>query len=82
MACQEWNDLEIVPTQQTGSYQTMPSLDAEFWNLIRFSERRSSGGLAWLMRKDQCMHCEDPGLPRGLPRARARSCSTRTASWT
>src|SRR5206468_528433 len=44
VACQEWNDLRVVPTQQTGSYQTMPHLDAEFWNLIRFDEREFEGG--------------------------------------
>src|SRR5512136_2380622 len=54
VACQEWNDLRVVPTQQTGSYQTLRTLDAEFWNLIRFNERETEGGgLAWLMRKDQ-----------------------------
>ena len=41
VACQEWNDLKVVPTKQTGSYQTLPGLDAEFWNLIRFTERET-----------------------------------------
>src|SRR6185295_392314 len=59
-ACIEWNDLERVACEPTGSYQTRPALAAEFWNLIRFSERASENGLTWLMRKDQCMHCEDP----------------------
>ena len=39
---------------------------ADFWNLIRFNEHEVDGGIAWLMRKDQCMHCAEPGLPRGL----------------
>jgi formate dehydrogenase beta subunit len=67
VACQEWNDLGPVPTQQTGTYQTMPALDPEFWNLIRFSEQEFDGGVAWLMRKDQCMHCEDPGCLAACP---------------
>jgi formate dehydrogenase beta subunit len=67
VACQEWNDLPAVPTAQTGTYQTMPDLHARFWNLIRFSERETAGGLAWLMRKDQCMHCEDPGCLAACP---------------
>jgi formate dehydrogenase beta subunit len=67
VACQEWNDLGPVPTQQTGSYQTMPALDPEFWNLIRFNEQEFEGGVAWLMRKDQCMHCEDPGCLAACP---------------
>jgi formate dehydrogenase beta subunit len=67
VACQEWNDLGPVPTRQTGTYQTMPELDPEFWNLIRFNEQEFDGGLVWLMRKDQCMHCEDPGCLAACP---------------
>src|SRR5438034_10535822 len=55
VACQEWNDLELVNTKQTGTYQTMPTLNANFWNLIKFREEERDGALAWLMRKDQCM---------------------------
>jgi formate dehydrogenase beta subunit len=68
VACQEWNDLGVLPTRQTGSYQTLPTLHAEFWNLIRFSERETpEGGFAWLMRKDQCLHCEEPGCLEACP---------------
>jgi formate dehydrogenase beta subunit len=67
VACQEWNDLGILPTQQFASYQTMPTLDAQYWNLIQFSEREENGSLMWLMRKDQCMHCEDPGCLAACP---------------
>ena len=67
VACQEWNDLPVVASQQTGSYQTLPTLEAGFWNLIRFNEQEFEGGLAWLMRKDQCMHCADPGCLEACP---------------
>ena len=67
VACQEWNDLGPVPTVQTGTYQTLPNLHPEFWNLIRFGERETDKGFAWLMRKDQCMHCEDPGCLAACP---------------
>ncbi len=43
VACQEWNDLHIVPTQQVGTYQTMPSLDPNYWNLIKFREVEANG---------------------------------------
>jgi formate dehydrogenase iron-sulfur subunit len=68
VACQEWNDLTTLKTAQLGSYQTMPSLDANYWNLIKFREQElDGGGLAWLMRKDQCMHCADPGCLQACP---------------
>ena len=68
VACQEWNDLRTQHTQQTGTYQTMPALAADYWNLIRFNEREDDAGkLTWLMRKDQCMHCADPGCLAACP---------------
>ena len=67
VACQEWNDLQVVETRQVGTYQTMPKTEANFWNLIRFDERALGDSMAWLMRKDQCMHCEDPGCLKACP---------------
>jgi formate dehydrogenase iron-sulfur subunit len=67
VACQEWNDLKPVETKQEGTYQTLPTLHAQYWNLIRFSERDFQGGLVWLMRKDQCMHCDEPGCLAACP---------------
>ena len=50
------------------TYQTMPSTTWNYWNLIKFNEApRDDGNLMWLMRKDQCMHCEDPGCLRACP---------------
>jgi formate dehydrogenase iron-sulfur subunit len=66
-ACIEWNDLRHMATQQIGSYQTLPTLHAQYWNLIRFNERDFEGGLVWLMRKDQCMHCDEPGCLEACP---------------
>jgi formate dehydrogenase iron-sulfur subunit len=66
-ACVEWNETGRIQTVQTGTYQTLPTLHAQFWNLIRFDEREVDGGIAWLMRKDQCMHCEEPGCLAACP---------------
>lgn len=33
---------------------------------MRFTETEQNGKLEWLIRKDGCMHCEDP-LPEGVP---------------
>jgi formate dehydrogenase iron-sulfur subunit len=67
VACQEWNDLKPVATEQVGTYQTLPTLNPEYWNLIRFNERDFDGGIVWLMRKDQCMHCDEPGCLAACP---------------
>jgi formate dehydrogenase iron-sulfur subunit len=67
VACQEWNDLPPEATTQDGTYQTLPSMTSNFWNLIRFNEYDDDGGLRWLMRKDQCMHCAEPGCLIACP---------------
>jgi formate dehydrogenase iron-sulfur subunit len=67
VACQEWNDLPPETTVQAGTYQTLPDLTPRFWNLIRFHEMEQDGALRWLMRKDQCMHCADPGCLAACP---------------
>src|SRR3954463_8122528 len=68
VACLEWNDLSFSDTTFQNSYQTMPETSWNFWNLIKFNEYEpESGGLQWLMRKDQCMHCEEPGCLIACP---------------
>jgi formate dehydrogenase iron-sulfur subunit len=67
VACQEWNDLPPETTVQLGTYQTLPATTANFWNLIKFHEYEADGALSWLMRKDQCMHCSEPGCLIACP---------------
>jgi Fe-S-cluster-containing dehydrogenase component len=38
---------------------------------MRFSETEQNGKLEWLIRKDGCMHCEDPGCLKACPSAGA-----------
>ena len=67
VACQEWNDLPPETTVQMGTYQTLPDLTANVWNLIRFNEHERGDAFHWLMRKDQCMHCTEPGCLIACP---------------
>ncbi len=67
VACQEWNDLQSEETEQLGTYQTLPNLTANFWNLIRFNDHEENDRFVWLFRKDQCMHCEEPGCLKACP---------------
>jgi len=68
VACLEWNGLSFSDTVFDNSYQTMPETTWNFWNLIKFNEHeRDDGSLMLLMRKDQCMHCEEPGCLIACP---------------
>jgi formate dehydrogenase iron-sulfur subunit len=68
VACLEWNGYDFRETTFDNTYQTMPDTAWNFWNLIRFSEHENEDGtLSWLMRKDQCMHCEEPGCLIACP---------------
>ncbi|MBK5292956.1 MAG: formate dehydrogenase subunit beta [Acidobacteriia bacterium] len=67
VACQQWNDQEYTLGTFDGSYQTMPDLAPNFWNLIKFNEYERDGKLSWLMAKYQCMHCVAPGCLKACP---------------
>src|SRR5262249_5834242 len=68
VACVEWNKYPFRETTFDNTYQTMPSTEWNYWNLIKFNEhQRGDGTLMWLMRKDQCMHCADPGCLLACP---------------
>jgi len=68
VACLEWNGLSFSETTFDNSYQTMPETAWNFWNLIKFNEYEHQGGnLMLLMRKDQCMHCQEPGCLIACP---------------
>ena len=68
VACMEWNGLPYRETFFENTYQTMPDTAWNYWNLIKFNEyEKPDGSLMWLMRKDQCMHCAEPGCLEACP---------------
>ncbi|HZV88436.1 MAG TPA: formate dehydrogenase subunit beta [Candidatus Binatus sp.] len=68
VACMEWNDLPFGETVFDNTYQTMPETRWNYWNLILFNEHeKEDGSLMWLMRKNQCMHCAEPGCLAACP---------------
>ena len=61
VACSEWNDIRDEVGHCVGVYDNPADLSAKSWTVMRFTETEQNGKLEWLIRKDGCMHCEDPG---------------------
>src|SRR5215510_10191595 len=67
-ACMEWNDLRQDIGYFEGSYDNPADLSPAVWTLMRFTEwDNPQGDLEWLIRKDGCMHCADPGCLKACP---------------
>jgi formate dehydrogenase iron-sulfur subunit len=67
-ACMEWNNLRQEVGHFEGSYENPMDLSPSVWTLMRFNEwEDEKGKLEWLIRKDGCMHCEDPGCLKACP---------------
>lgn len=67
-ACMEWNDLRDTVGENVGVYDNPADLSADSWTVMRFSEVEvEQGRLEWLIRKDGCMHCNDPGCLKACP---------------
>jgi formate dehydrogenase iron-sulfur subunit len=76
VACMQWNDLRDEVGSNEGVYDNPSDLSGESWTVMRFSEvetkaptKADSEGtrLEWLIRKDGCMHCADPGCLKSCP---------------
>ena len=52
-----------------GVYDNPHDLTPDMFTLMRFTEweNPATGNLEWLIRKDGCMHCEDPGCLKACP---------------
>jgi formate dehydrogenase iron-sulfur subunit len=68
-ACLEWNDKRQEVGVFAGSYDNPADLTPEMFTLMRFTEwvNPETNELEWLIRKDGCMHCGDPGCLKACP---------------
>jgi len=67
-ACMEWNDVRDEIGTNVGVYDNPPDLSDKSWTVMRFTEHETEAGrLEWLIRKDGCMHCADPGCLKACP---------------
>ena len=68
-ACLEWNDMREPVGVNVGVYDNPHDLTPTMFTLMRFTEYENptTGNLEWLIRKDGCMHCEDPGCLKACP---------------
>ena len=66
-ACMEWNDLRDAVGTNTGTYDNPRDLTESSWTVMKFFEVEPNGNLEWLIRKDGCMHCADPGCLTACP---------------
>ncbi len=68
VACMEWNDLRDEIGTNHGVYDNPLDLTDKSWTVMRFSEVEvEKDKLEWLIRKDGCMHCADPGCLKACP---------------
>jgi formate dehydrogenase iron-sulfur subunit len=69
VACMEWNDVRDDVGSCNGTYNNPIDLTDRTWTVMRFyeEERQDIGGLQWLIVKDGCLHCADPGCLRACP---------------
>jgi formate dehydrogenase iron-sulfur subunit len=67
VACGEWNDVRDAIGSNVGVYDNPADLSPDSWTVMRFTEHEEAGKLEWLIRKDGCMHCADPGCLKACP---------------
>lgn len=68
VACMEWNDLRDEVGTNVGVYDNPQDLSENTWTLMRFAEvEPDSDNFEWLIRKDGCMHCAEPGCLKACP---------------
>lgn len=72
VACMQWNDLRDDVGDTNGTYDNPRDLTPQSWTVMKYSEvvtktEDEGDRLEWLIRKDGCMHCDEPGCLKACP---------------
>jgi len=72
VACMQWNDLRDEIGETHGTYDNPRDLTPQSWTVMKYSEvvtktEDEGDRLEWLIRKDGCMHCDEPGCLKACP---------------
>lgn len=72
VACMQWNDLRDEVGDTNGTYDNPRDLTPQSWTVMKYSEvvtktEDEGDRLEWLIRKDGCMHCDEPGCLKACP---------------
>lgn len=68
-ACSEWNELSPTIGDNVGVYDNPHDLSPDAFTVMRFTEwvNPENDTFEWLIRKDGCMHCSEPGCLASCP---------------
>jgi len=67
VACSAWNDTREEIGYNLGVLDNPKDLSTHTWTVMRYHEVEVDGRLEWLIRKDGCMHCTNPGCLAACP---------------
>ena len=67
VACKSWNEMSVVKTTVTGSFENPPAMSEHCYTRIRYQESEAGGVPVWNFVKEQCLHCKEPACASACP---------------
>ena len=67
VACKSWNEMSVVKTTVTGSFENPPAMSESCYTRIRYQEGDAGGVPVWNFVKEQCLHCKEPACASACP---------------
>jgi formate dehydrogenase iron-sulfur subunit len=67
IACKSWNEMSVVKTTVSGSFENPPAMSEHCYTRIRYQEGETGGMPVWNFVKEQCLHCKEPACASACP---------------